>query len=141
MVQSNLKKNQVPIAYKIPRTNQSYTNLLCDMTNSLLLIYLFMVQYSTFSRNQFGSMDRVSVWGLKDPGFDSSQGSMYLGCGHIPSGGCARGSWSMFLSHSCFWLSLSFPLCKKSIRYIKKRKKVRKWWSRWRPERYQWPHI
>ena len=35
--------------------------------------------------------DTASAWGLKGPGFDSSQG-MYIGCGHIPSKGCARGS-------------------------------------------------
>nr|KAF6363129.1 hypothetical protein mPipKuh1_010126 [Pipistrellus kuhlii] len=43
---------------------------------------------------------------------------MYLGCGHISGGGCAGGSWSMFLSHRCFCLSLSLPLCKKSIKHI-----------------------
>ena len=30
-----------------------------------------------YRRNRFGSMDRVSAWGLKGPGFDSSQG-------HVP---------------------------------------------------------
>ena len=38
---------------------------------------------------------------------------MYLGFGHIPSRGCAGGSWSMFLSHVSSSLFLSLPLCKK----------------------------
>nr|KAF6272612.1 zinc finger protein 45 [Pipistrellus kuhlii] len=53
-------------------------------------------QQYPMSRDRFGSMDRASAWGLKGPGFDSGQGhpvkGMYLGCGHIPSRGCARGS-------------------------------------------------
>lgn len=40
---------------------------------------------------------------------------MYLGCRHIPSRGCAGGSWLMFLSQWCFWFSLSV---KKSIKCI-----------------------
>ena len=39
--------------------------------------------------NRFGSVDRVSACGLK--GSIPVKG-MYLGCGHIPSRGCARGS-------------------------------------------------
>ena len=37
-------------------------------------------------RNRFGSMDRASAWGLKDPGSILVKG-MYLGCDTSPVGG------------------------------------------------------
>ena len=38
---------------------------------------LFLSVKNQLSRDRFGSMDRASAWGLKGPGFDSSQG-------HVP---------------------------------------------------------
>ncbi|KAK1342836.1 hypothetical protein QTO34_015603, partial [Cnephaeus nilssonii] len=44
-----------------------------------------------FGQNRFGSVDRASAFGLKGPGSIPVKG-MYLGCGHIPSGGICRSS-------------------------------------------------
>ena len=64
-------------------------------------------------QNRFGSVDRASVWGLKGPRFDSGQG-------HVNSLQSAGQCISLIDVSSS--LSLSLPLCKKSIKYIKKRR-------------------
>ena len=55
---------------------------------------------------------RPADW--KVPGSIPGKG-MCLSCGHIPSAGCARGSWSMILSHPCFYLSIPLQLVVDSL--------------------------
>ena len=83
---------------------------------------LTLVNNLGFSRNRFGSVDRASACGLKGPGFDSGQGHVpwlqvhpckrQLGGVQEAAGRCLS---LIDVSNS---LSLSIPLCVKSIKYI-----------------------
>nr|KAF6336849.1 hypothetical protein mMyoMyo1_012058 [Myotis myotis] len=75
-------------------------------------------------RNRFGSVDRASACGLKGPRFDSGQGHVPGLRAHPPVGDVqeAADRCSSLIDVSNF-LSLSLPLCEKSIKYIRKKKK------------------
>ena len=104
------------------------------MHNNLARLYLSIyLSIYLYIRDWFGLVDRASACRLKGPGFDSGQG-------HV-SRLWARPRWGVCVcvcvcvqeaAGRCFSvidvsssLSLSLPLCKKSIKYIlKKRKNV-----------------
>ena len=70
--------------------------------NSRTLSLNYVIECNA-SRDRFGSVDRASACGLKGPGFDSGQGHVPWLRAHPQWGGGARGSWSMILSHWCFY--------------------------------------
>nr|KAF6378932.1 hypothetical protein mMyoMyo1_009805 [Myotis myotis] len=68
------------------------------------------------SSSWFGSVDRASAYGLKGPRFYSSQGHVPWLRAHPQWGMCKRQMIDISLSSMFLTLSLSLPLCKKSIK-------------------------